>query len=192
MVVAGIVRAALVGNSFGGAVALRVAAVAPERVWALALISAPPPDLEPSPELRRAWEAEESALEDGDLDAAAAAVAEAWVQLGAPAGVRARVAVMQRRAFELQADAEELPEAADPAGDIAALKRIDVPVLVAAGEHDMVDFRDGAGRMADALPDASRVLIEGARHLAPLEAPQLFRELVLDFLRRPREKMDYA
>src|SRR5689334_13697710 len=44
---AGIDRAALVGCSFGGAVALRVAAVAPERVWALALISAPPPDLEP-------------------------------------------------------------------------------------------------------------------------------------------------
>lgn len=44
-------RAALVGNSFGGAVALRVALVAPSRVWALALVSAPAPALEPSPEL---------------------------------------------------------------------------------------------------------------------------------------------
>ena len=75
----GIDRAALVGNSFGGVVALRVAAVAPDRVTALALISAPPPDLEePSPELAAAWAAENSALERGDIEAAVRAVVEAW------------------------------------------------------------------------------------------------------------------
>ena len=56
-------RAALVGNSFGGAVALRAAAVAPDRVTALALISAPAPGVEPSDELEAAWAAEEEALE---------------------------------------------------------------------------------------------------------------------------------
>src|SRR5438477_108368 len=55
-------RAALVGNSFGGAVALRVAAVAPERVGALMLVSAPAPWLVPSPELEAVWEAENEAL----------------------------------------------------------------------------------------------------------------------------------
>src|SRR4051812_13236890 len=49
-------RAALVGNSFGGAIALRVAVVAPDRVSPLVLISAPAPDVEPLPELRAAWE----------------------------------------------------------------------------------------------------------------------------------------
>jgi pimeloyl-ACP methyl ester carboxylesterase len=39
----GIERAALVGNLFGGAVALRVALVAPERVSALVVVSAPAP-----------------------------------------------------------------------------------------------------------------------------------------------------
>ena len=140
------------GNSFGGAVALRVADRGARARLGLALISAPPPDLDPSPELRQAWDAEESALEDGDLDAAAAAVAEACVPLGAPAGVREQVAVMQRRAFALQADAADLTEAPDPAEDIAALKEINVAALVAAGEHDMVDFRDGAHRIAEALP----------------------------------------
>ena len=47
-------RAALVGNSFGGAVALRVAVVSPERVTALALVSAPVAQFEPSPELQSA------------------------------------------------------------------------------------------------------------------------------------------
>jgi len=49
-------RAALVGNSFGGAVALRAAFVAPDRVSALVFISSPAPDLEPSPELEAVWE----------------------------------------------------------------------------------------------------------------------------------------
>jgi 3-oxoadipate enol-lactonase len=48
-------RATLVGSSFGGAVALRMAHVSPARVSALALASAPPPDLEPSPQLAAAW-----------------------------------------------------------------------------------------------------------------------------------------
>jgi 3-oxoadipate enol-lactonase len=186
---AGIERAALVGNSFGGAVALRVAAVAPERVWALALVSAPPPDLEPSADLRKAWEAEEAALERGDVDGAAAAVADAWVLPDAPAGVRDQVAAMQRRAFELQMGAPEEPEAADPAEDPAALARIEVPTLVAVGERDMSDFRDGAERMAAALPHAQHAVIAGAGHLAPLETPESFRELVLAFLRNPRDMM---
>ena len=51
-------RAALAGNSFGGAVAMRVALVAPERFTSLALFSAPPLDSEPSAELAAVWEAE--------------------------------------------------------------------------------------------------------------------------------------
>jgi len=48
-------RAALVGNSFGGAVALRAALVAPERVSALVLISAPAPWMEASRERTSPW-----------------------------------------------------------------------------------------------------------------------------------------
>src|SRR6188508_969060 len=42
-----IASAAIVGNSFGGAVAYNLALASPERVTALVLVSAPPPDLEP-------------------------------------------------------------------------------------------------------------------------------------------------
>src|SRR3954454_2970981 len=75
---AGIDRAAVVGSSFGGAVALRVAAVAPERVTALALVSAPAPGVEPSADLQAAWEAEGEALGRGDVEAAVAAGVDAW------------------------------------------------------------------------------------------------------------------
>jgi pimeloyl-ACP methyl ester carboxylesterase len=177
-------RAALVGNSFGGAVALRAAVVAPDRVSALALISAPSPALEPSPELEAAWEAEETALQHGDIDAAVEAVVDAWTLPDASQELRDRVAAMQRRAFALQAEAPPATEAPDPVEQRPeALARLNVPTLVAAGELDKRDFRQGAEAMARTLPHAHHAVIEGAGHLAPLETPEAFSELVLAFLR---------
>jgi pimeloyl-ACP methyl ester carboxylesterase len=72
-------RAALVGCSFGGAVALVTAVTARDRVSALVLASAPAPDITPSNRLRAAWDAEETALERGDLDGAVEAVLDAWL-----------------------------------------------------------------------------------------------------------------
>ncbi len=175
-----IVRAALVGNSFGGAVALRAALIAPDRVSALALISAPPPDLEPSPELKAAWEAEEAALQRGDTEAAVEAVVSAWTLPDASPELRDRVATMQRRAFALQAEAPRTTEAPDPVEQQPeALARLSVPTLVAAGELDKRDFREGAEAMARALPHARHAVIGGAGHLPPLETPEAFWELVL-------------
>jgi pimeloyl-ACP methyl ester carboxylesterase len=183
----GVERAALVGNSFGGAVALRVAVVAPVAVWALALISTPPPDLEPSRELEAVWGAEEAALERGDVDAAVQAVVDAWTLPDAPDELRGRVAEMQRRALTLQAEAAGATEAPDPLDeDPALLATVDVPALVAAGEREEFnDFREGAETLAHALPHARHDVIEGAGHLAPLETPSTFRELLLKFLAAP-------
>ena len=178
----GVERMALVGCSFGGAVALRFAAVAPSRVTALALISAPPPDMdEPSPEREAAWEAENSALERGDIEAAVRAVVDAWTLSDASPELRERVADMQRRALTKQVNAPDVPEAPDPL-DQTGLAEIAVPAVVAVGERDMPDFREGAQRMADQLPIARHVEIPGAGHLAPLETPEAFRELLVAFL----------
>ena len=176
-------RAVLVGNSFGGAVALRVAAVAPARVSGLVLISAPAPGLDASPELLHVWEQEEAALEMGDIERAVRVIVDAWTAPYAQPALREHVAAMQRRAFELQHGAVPAPEHDDPLeSDPAALARIEVPALVAAGDRDMVDFRDGAELLARKLPNARHAVIEGAGHLAPLETPAAFRTLVLDFL----------
>ena len=100
--------ATLVGASFGGAVALDLALGRLERVDALVLVDAPLGGTDWSPELRAVWEREEQALEAGDLDSAVEDVVGFWVDGpqrpagSAPADVRALVALMQRRAFELQ------------------------------------------------------------------------------------------
>jgi pimeloyl-ACP methyl ester carboxylesterase len=176
-------RAVLVGNSFGAAVALRIAAVAPAAVSGLVLISPPPLALDPSPELAAVWEAEEAAWERGDLDGVAAAVVEAWVQPHAPSALRERVRAMQRRAAELQAAAGDVEEAPDPLeANPEPLKHLNVPVLTAAGQADMSDFKAGAEEIAQLVPDGHAVTLNGAAHLAPLESPDEFRALVLDFL----------
>jgi pimeloyl-ACP methyl ester carboxylesterase len=175
-------RAALVGNSYGGTVALNAAVVAPERATSLVLVSAPPPGLEPSSELEAAWEAEETALARGDTDAAVEAVVDAWTLPGAPQELRDRVAAMQRRAFELQAEAGEVTEVPEPAEDADGLGRLDIPALVAAGEFDLPDFRLGAEALSQRLGNARATVISGAGHLAPLEEPEAFDRLLIDFL----------
>jgi pimeloyl-ACP methyl ester carboxylesterase len=176
-------QAVLVGNSFGAAVALRIAAVAPAAVSALMLVSPPPLSLEPSPALSAAWEAESAALERGDIDAAVAAVLEAWLQPQAPAALRERVASMQRRALELQKGIEDAEEAPDPLEDRPqVLQELQIPVLAVAGEADMPDFKIGAREIADLMPHGQFDVIQGAGHLAPLEAPQEFRNSLLRLL----------
>lgn len=176
----GIERPALVGNSFGAAVALRVAALNPERISSLALFSgssAPEPD--PSPQLLAAWEAEEGALEAGDLEKAVEATVSNWVRPEAAAEVREQIATMQRENYERHA-AAKLEFAPDPLEEKPELvAAIGCPTLLAAGEADMVDFRNAVSELAEKMPNATTAVIAECGHLAPLEAPREFRRLVL-------------
>lgn len=176
----------LVGVSAGGAVALQVAAVAPERVSALCLVSARVgDDQHPSPQLKAAFDAEVIPAEAGDLEAAVAGVLEHWLMPDAPATLRDRVAEMERRSLEIQLAAGDPPEAPDPLAEQPdALEAISAPTLVCVGEHDLPDFHAAADELSARLPRAvgPAVLIPGSRHLAPLEAPDVFRKHLLDFL----------
>lgn len=179
---AGVDEAVMVGCSFGGAVALRAAVTAPDRIRGLALISAPAPGLEPSPQLHDVWTAETEAMERRDIDAAVEVVVAAWLAPDTPAELRELVADMQRRAFELEAYAgpDEPPDPVDERPE--CLRDIAVPALVAAGEFDMPDFLWSAQSLAAAIPGARHAVIPGAGHLAPLEAPDVFRGLLSAFL----------
>lgn len=179
----GVGDAALVGNSFGAAVALRVAVTAPARVRALALISAPVEEVEQSERLTAVWAAEEEALERGDVDAAVRAVVDAWTLRDSPPALRERVAAMYRHGIEVQLAAEEPEEAPDPVEqDPDWPARVTMPVLVAAGERDMPDMQEGVHVLGGRIHHARCEFIPGAGHLAPLETPDALRALLLDFL----------
>ena len=165
----------LVGNSFGAAVALRVAVVAPAAVRSLVAVSPPPLNAEPSPALEAAWDAEEEALGAGDLDAAVEAVLNAWLLPGSPPELRERVARMQRRAFELQQGVTDADEAPDPLErDPRLLSALQIPVLALAGEGDMPDFKLAVEQIAEEVPHARARILSHAGHLAPLETPDEF------------------
>ncbi len=159
--------------------------MAPPAVASLALISAPAPgaDEEPSDELAAVWEAEEVALESGDLEGAVSAIVDGWTLPGASEQLRERIAAMQRRAFLLQQATPDADIAADPLDErLDRLAELEMPALCAAGTRDKPDFVQAARQMAEMLPGGRHATIPRAGHLAPLEQPRAFRRLLLGFL----------
>ncbi|MFJ9808434.1 alpha/beta fold hydrolase [Streptomyces sp. NPDC101158] len=181
----GVERAAVVGSSFGGEVALEFAARHPGRASSLVLLCAAAPGQEASPELRAFFGRENALLEADDLPGAVDLNVDFW--LGPDAGAEARDLVrrMQARAFELQLAAPEEfePRSADVTD--ADLASIGVPVLAVTGAHDVADFRAVATRLAGLLPDVRHVELDWAGHLPALERPEETTRLIGDFLSRP-------
>lgn len=66
----------------------------------------------------------------------------------------------------------------------ALLSRITTPVLVVAGAEDATFPTAETKAMADAIPGAAFVVLDGVAHLAGLEDPDLVNRVVDDFLRR--------
>lgn len=181
----GIARAALVGSSFGSAVALRVAAVHPERVTSLTLFSAAAvPEPEPSAELQAIWDAVDQAEEARDLERMVEKIVTGWVRPRSRASVGPRIAEMQR-ANQRERGSGDIEFAADPLEtDPDRLAAVDCPVLLAAGEEDLPDFREAVETLAARLSSSTGTLIPDCGHLAPLEAPSESLRLILETLRR--------
>lgn len=186
----GIDRAAVLGISFGGSVALDFALTYPDRVTALVLTAARPGGLPPTPDLTEVWEAEEDALARGDLDAANEVDLRAWVDGPqrmpdqVDPAVRARMREMNQLVLERQAaetDAE--PQPLDPPA-VERLSELRVPTLVVVGALDRPGTLAGTERLADGIPGARRVVIPGAAHMVPLEWPDQFGDLIEAFLRQ--------
>ncbi len=173
-------RAILVGASFGGLVALDLAAAHPGRVTGLVLADPPLPGHAWSNEMRAFFAAENTALEAEDLEAATELNVDFWLPTaGEP--IRAAIREQQRRAFELQA-ADEADESLLTDDLPSALATLELPTLVVTGEQDRADFLAIADHLAAALPSASRKTIPGAGHLPSLEQPAAFDAVVLPFL----------
>lgn len=173
--VAAFLPAALVGNSFGGAIALRTALAYPDRVTRLVLVDSGLPAWDWTEEMRDYFAREEAAIDADDLDAATEVNMEFWV---APEH-RDEVRPQQRRALELQTAHEE-PEVEWP--EMPPLSTLEMPVLVVVGEEDKADFQAIAKHLAEEIPGAELVTVPRAGHLAGLDRPDVLNELLLDFL----------
>lgn len=64
------------------------------------------------------------------------------------------------------------------------LSEIEVPTLVAVGEHDIISTPDEMLQIANSIPNSTFLKIAGAGHMAPFEQPQAFNRAVVEFLAR--------
>jgi 3-oxoadipate enol-lactonase len=183
--------AAVVGNSLGGRVALELALHRPELVERLVLIAPGLPGWDWSAETRAGWAREETAYEAGDLEAAAEASLQLWVdgpgrspeQIDAT--MRSAVREMVLRSYHAQEHGWEggarEEDILDPPVD-RRLHEIRCPTLVLVGDEDIADMHSIATHIADTVSNARLVNVPDAAHLPSLERPDEVNAVLLSFL----------
>ncbi|MDH2444575.1 alpha/beta hydrolase [Amnibacterium sp. CER49] len=192
----GVDRAVLVGNSMGGALALDLAATAPDRVASVLLLSGgvsgmtdegeeTPYELDPA--TAQVFGALERAEQDGDIGEQVRLELHLW--LDGPAQPEGRVqgearelaAAMNRRVLDIGAP--------DSAGDSGldtwhALGSVRVPVVAAWGALDVPADLPWYERIAEGLGDAVPRVLPDSAHLPSLDAPEVVAELIRETVRR--------
>jgi 3-oxoadipate enol-lactonase len=172
---AGVERAALVGNSLGGRIALDFALERPERATALLLAAAPIGGLSLdgvyAPEVEAACEA---AFDAGDLEQAVEIELEQWAGLGPTERMR--------ELARANAHTNAIDESPDPLTPPAAerLHEIAIPTLVLSCEHDLAPVTAMADVLAREVPGARREHWEDADHFPSMRHAERFAELVLE------------
>ena len=177
----------LLGISFGGLVALDFALVYPDYVKALVLGAPSVSGAIPTERIRRFWEAEDAAMEKGDLEGATELNLRLWVDglhrevNQVSREVRKLVREMQLAIFkkEIPDDAEEI-DLEPPA--IERLGEVRVPVQVIVGRLDLEEKLELANRLVREIPDCQKIVIPGVAHMLNMEKTNVFNLSVLDFL----------
>ncbi len=183
----GIEKAYVVGQSFGGSVAIDFALAYPHRVDALVLGAPNVGGHEFSGEILCFEAEEEDALERGDLEAATELNLRMWVDgphrkpEDVDPAIREVVRAMQLQAFSVPVpEGVELrplvPEA------ITRLGEIQVPTLVIVGDQDVAEFLELSDVVTAGIKGARKVVITGVAHLPNMESPEEFNRIVLGFL----------
>jgi 3-oxoadipate enol-lactonase len=174
----GVERAAVVGLSLGGKLALDLALGRPERLWAVAAV-APGLGGHDSDAYTEDQDARyETAEAEGDLEAAMAIDFEVW----APLGADERIRQLWRATPEgkaLPPDLEPLPPTGAPAKE--RLDELAVPVLVVTVAHDPPGMREIGPLVAREAPDARHVELD-SDHYVTLREPELLSGVLLEFL----------
>ena len=169
-------RAALVGLSLGGGLALDAALAHPDRVWALVHVAAGVTGMPVNAYTDEQESAYEAAEERGDLDAMMEIDFAVWAPLGASDAIR--------ELWRLTPDARGVPEGARPSPSAPAHERLEeiaVPTLVVVPTHDPPEQRAVGETVARRIPGARLVEVDSDHYLT-LRKPQQLAELLLEFL----------
>jgi pimeloyl-ACP methyl ester carboxylesterase len=184
----GLDRAALLGCSRGGQIALDFTLEQPARVSALVMVASGPGGLEhdPTPEELALFESEEPMWLARDWAGIADLDVRVWVDgVGqsvdrVPAPIRERVRAMCLAKYEAGYP-DGQPIVLDPPAGVR-LEEIAIPTLVVHGDLDVSYISAAADAMEAGIAGARRVTLPGVAHMVNLERPLEFRRLALDFL----------
>ena len=182
---AGMERAALVGGSMGGAIALDVALTRPERVTALVLAAPGLGGFQETP-TEEAWYGDlgaemEAAMGAGDLERVQDLRLRIWAPLGTQdaAGRRIREIAFDNL-HEITMDEGAAARLDPPA--IERLHEISAPTLVLPADHDPPDMARICRTLAERIPGARVVEIPDTDHVINVRRPAEFDAAVLGFL----------
>ena len=179
---------ALVGHSYGGALALIAALANPGRVRALALfeptlfslLDAETPGPNEADGIRYAVADASLALDRGDRDAAAERFIDYWMGAGSwkqmpeqrKLPIAASIVNVRRWAHALFTEPTPL----------AAFASLDIPVLYMLGNRSTASAHGVARLLTHSLPQVRVETIDGAGHMAPLTHPDKVNPLIARFL----------
>ena len=170
----------LIGNCFGGTVALAFAMAHPERVAKLVLSDAAACF---PPEGRKAFAVMGGKVAEGGLGSIAEIAAK---RVFSPAFLAAHPeAIEERKAVLLEIDPKAFQAACkilQEADLEPLLHRMHVPTLVVCGEFDQATPPPLNKAVADKIAGARYVELPGCGHCPPLEQPQVFLAVIKEFV----------
>ena len=174
-------RFALAGLSMGGIVAMEVLRQAPQRVERVALLDTNP--LAEAPEVRARREGQVERARAGRLDAVMRDEMKPNYLAEGP-GKGAILDLCLAMALDLGPEVFARQSAALAArpDQTATLRAFRGPALILMGEEDRLCPRDRHDLMAELMPQARLVVVEGAGHLPPLEQPDPVTAALNDWL----------
>jgi pimeloyl-ACP methyl ester carboxylesterase len=173
----GIERAALVGLSMGGEVALDFTLEHPERVRSLTLVaaSASGHDWPPSAEL----DDYTAANQGSDADRLAELELTVWASLGDRAPGYPAIMTMVTENAKVRATVEKGHVRFSSDDAVVHLARVRVPTTVVVGDHDHSEIGVIARRLTSGIPGARLEIVTGADHYLPLRAPERLVDIIL-------------
>ncbi len=173
------------GLSMGGGIALRFACTYPERVCSLTLVDSVLPGFPFTEETGNRLRAVYTAAREQGLDAAR----DSWLNhpLFATCAEQPDVAERMKRMVGDYSGWHWVND--EPAVELdppvtARLQQITAPTLVVVGERDLIDFHVIGQRLAHEIRGAELAVIPNAGHMANMEAPETFNQILVDFLLR--------